>query len=272
MSNRYLKILIITTGIASILLATSLLQNKDIDFFIIAGQSNAMGYYGDARYFPIDNDRIDKTIKFYWSIPFYYSCGKWITLQPQSYRFLTGLFGPEITFARLLKKNGYNPAIFKYTKHGTSIEEDWKGPGDGKLYDRMVYELLKALYLLNKDGFKIKSFCFIWIQGESDALSPKMESAYKNNLRLIIDDLCNKVLKKPEMPIILAVNEMTAWVSRSSPVVKAQQELAAENKNIIWITMIGLEQYDFAHLSPKGHADQGKRIFENYIDLVNCNK
>jgi len=48
---------------------------EEIDLFIIAGQSNAQGWQGDATYYPKDPDGIDKMIRFYWQTPRHSSSG-----------------------------------------------------------------------------------------------------------------------------------------------------------------------------------------------------
>jgi hypothetical protein len=243
---------------------------EDIDVFIIAGQSNAQGWQGDAERYPKDSDGLDKTIRFYWVTPgFSSSDGKWTVLKAQGGRFTHGHFGLEVSFARSLKKAGYNPAIFKYSLGATSIAKDWKGPGDGKMYDQMVQELKKALSLLKKQGHKVNVRGFIWIQGESDAQYPEMADAYKGRLKSLIDDLRNNVTKNKELVIILGVDEQHPLIKKNPQVVLAQKTLAKEDSNIIFTSMIGLEKADSTHLTPPGLKEHGKRIYEAYETINN---
>jgi len=238
---------------------------EEIDLFIIAGQSNAQGWQGDAKQYPKDFNKLDKTIRFYWVTPgFSSSEGKWTTLKPQKGRFKNGHFGLEITFARSLKMAGYNPAIFKYSLGATSIAKNWKGPGDGEMYDQMVKEFKKALSILKKQDHKINLRAFIWIQGESDAQSPEMANAYKEKLKLLIDDIRNNVTKKKKLPIILGVDEQHPWIKKNPQVLQAQKNIAENDNNIIFTSMKHLEKADSTHLTPQGLNEHGKRIYTAY--------
>ncbi len=131
--------------------AHAAIAGENIDFFIWAGQSNAQGWMGNAAEYPKDEKDLDNSILLNWT--FYgkeSSNGEWITMQPQTGRFPLGHFGPEVSFARELKKSVYNPAIFKYCLGATGLARDWKGPGEGGIYDHMVNDLKPAK--LKEDG------------------------------------------------------------------------------------------------------------------------
>ena len=118
-----------------------------------------------------------------------------------------GHFGPEVSFARALKKAGYNPAIFKYCMGATGLARDWKAPGKGGIYDSMIKELGPAIQKLKSSGYEVRICGFIWIQGESDGDSDENANAYFANLKCMIDDLRIVVLKEPNLNIILGVDE-----------------------------------------------------------------
>ena len=118
---------------------------KTVDLFILAGQSNAQGWMGDAVKYPEEGKELDDSILLNWTfVDNESSGGEWVTMQPQKGRFPKGHFGPEVSFARELKKAGYNPAIFKYTKGATGLARDWKALGEGGIYDRMTGDLKSA--------------------------------------------------------------------------------------------------------------------------------
>jgi len=243
--------------------------SEEIDLFILAGQSNAQGWQGDASYYPKDTKGLDKTIRFYWVTPGHSSSnGEWTTMKAQEGRFKKGHFGLEVTFARALKNAGYNPAIFKYSRGSTSLANNWKGPGDGKMYDRMVKEFRKALSLLRKKGHTVNMRCFIWIQGESDAKTPKMAQAYKTRLEALINDLRNNVTEQAELPVILGIDEQHPWVKNNSQVVEAQKALTEEYEHIAFTSMMGLKKADSTHLKPSGLEEHGKRIYAAYKDMM----
>jgi hypothetical protein len=125
-----------------------------------------------------------------------------------------------------VKKAGGNPAIFKYSLGSTSLANDWRGPGESGMYDKMATEFKGAVSLLKKKGHTVTIQGFIWIQGESDAETPAMAGAYKDRLKTLIDDVRNVVAKQPELPVILGVDEQHDWVKTNPQVLEAQQALA----------------------------------------------
>jgi hypothetical protein len=93
----------------------SLEAQKNIAFFILAGQSNAQGWLGDAQEYPKEEEHLDKVILFNWTFYRKHSSnGEWEYMQAQKGRFESGHFGPEVSFAGDLKKEGYTPVIFKF--------------------------------------------------------------------------------------------------------------------------------------------------------------
>src|SRR6056297_1322092 len=145
-------------------------SQENVDLFILAGQSNAQGWMGDAAFYPEMGKETDDAIVFNWTFVDNAGSGiDWMTMQPQKGRFPKGHFGPEVSFGRELKKAGYNPAIFKYTKGATGLAHDWKAHGEGGIYDSMVTDLKAALNKLEKKGLEVNLQAFIWIQGETDA-------------------------------------------------------------------------------------------------------
>ncbi len=238
---------------------------KTLDLFILAGQSNAQGWMGDAAYYPEEGKELDDSILFNWTfVDNENSGGEWISMQPQKGRFPNGHFGPEVSFARELKKAGYKPAIFKYTKGATGLARDWKAPGEGGIYDSMVTDLKTAMHELGKQGFEVELRGFIWIQGESDAGDEEAAKNYYDNLKQLINDLRNNVLHKHELKIILGVDEQHPFVKERPVVVEAQRRLAEEDSTIAFTSMLGLPKADGTHLTPAGLVEHGKRIFEAF--------
>lgn len=80
---------------------------KELDLFIWTGQSNAQGWMGEATFYPKEGKELDDSILFNWTFVDNESSGrKWVTMQAQKGRFPKGHFGPEVSFARELKKAG----------------------------------------------------------------------------------------------------------------------------------------------------------------------
>lgn len=246
---------------------------ENIDLFIWAGQSNAQGWMGKAEFYPEEDREIDKDILLNWT--FYgteSSSGEWVTMQPQQGRFSKGHFGPEVSFAREVKKAGYNPAIFKYCLGATGLARDWKAPGAGGIYDNMVKDLKPAVQKLKDLGYKVTVRGFIWIQGESDAGDEKAAANYQANLMRMINDLRTEVLQNQNLKIILGVDEQHKFVIERPIVVEAQRVIAQEDKNIIYTTMYGLPKADGTHLTPAGLVEHGKRIYTAFKILNEVSK
>lgn len=251
------------------LLFSSVLQAKPIDLFIMAGQSNMQGWRSDAAAYPNDAIHLDKSIPFYFEALHYSSSNKeWQTLAPQLGHFRQGHFGPEITFARLLKKAHFKPAIFKYSSGGSSIKTDWRGPGGKGLYDDMVSNIKTAIQRLKDQGDQVNIRALVWIQGESDADSDQLANEYYWHLRKMLHHLRTNVLRKPRLPVILSVDEQHPRVQLRPQIVDAQIKLAFEDPNITFVSMTGLEKSDVTHLTARGTIQQGKRIFTAFKELA----
>lgn len=258
-----------TTGLVIASVCAGSLYAEEIDLFVLAGQSNMQGCQGNAEGYPADSKGLDRKIKFYWVTPsFSSSGGKWTFLQPQGGIFAKGHFGPEVVFARLMAEGGRNIAIFKYSLGSTSLANDWKAPGKGGMYDRMLAELRKSVKLLQEQGHKVAFKGFVWIQGESDAQTKELADAYEARLKLLIDDFRRQAANDATLPFILGVDEQHPWVKNFPQVVTAQRQLAKSEKNVIATSMIGLEKADVTHLTPKGLEEHGRRLFDAYNSLT----
>jgi hypothetical protein len=236
------------------------------ELHILAGQSNAQGFQGDAAECP-DVPQIP----FFYNAPgFGDSGGKWTILGPQSGgHFPKGYFGPEITFAHALHLAGSRPAIFKFTAPSTSLAKDWKGPGESGLLDTMCRELLTAIKLLETRHVKVKLCSFTWIQGESDAQTDEMATQYHERLSVLLRHV-RESLHEPDLPIILGIDEQHPWVKERPIVVEAQKQIVAASKHMAFLSMFGLEKFDTSHLTPKGLVEHGQRLFQTWQLLPKC--
>lgn len=242
-----------------------LAAQETVDLFIWAGQSNAQGYMGDAREYPNDEEALDNGILLNYTVSAKESSnGDWIPMQAQKGRFPAGHFGPEVSFARELKKAGYHPAIFKYTRGGTGLKKDWKSPGDGGIYDAMVADLKKAVENLEQRGQLVNIRGFIWIQGETDAGEDEAAKNYEKNLSQLIAHLRSEVVKNEALKVILGVDEQHYFVVERPIVLEAQKSIARGDKNIVFTSMLDLEKADVTHLTSAGLVLHGKRIFKGF--------
>ncbi|WP_373496938.1 sialate O-acetylesterase [Aquiflexum sp.] len=248
-----------------ILFPLSLAAQETLDLFIWAGQSNAQGYTGDATGYPEDGEGHDKDILLNYTVFGKESSnGNWISMQPQKGRYPAGHFGPEVSFARELKKAGYNPAIFKYTLGGTGLARDWKAPGKGGIYDSMVVNLRPSIQKLKEIGYSVNIRGFIWIQGETDAGDEKSANDYEHNLRTLLNHLRSEVLQTEGLKVILGVDEQHYFVLERPSVIEAQKKIAKDDKNISYTSMLYLPKADTTHLTPAGLVLHGQRIFQGF--------
>ncbi len=242
-------------------------QPAVIELHLLAGQSNAQGLQGDATHYPLDSDRLDNRILFWYeSRDFGGSELEWVNMGPQKGRFPNGYFGPEVTFSRALRRERKHPAIFKFAAHSTSLANDWKAAGQGGLYDDMCTSLKTALARLQKKYPRslVKPSSLIWIQGESDAAEDASAFAYEASLRDMLAHLRNVVLKEPNLPVILGVDEEHPWVLERPQVVEAQKRIAASDSRMMFTSMKGIVKFDNSHLTPAGLMEHGDRLFEAY--------
>ncbi|MCK5813638.1 MAG: hypothetical protein KAH03_05245 [Cocleimonas sp.] len=252
-----------------LLASPSLIFADEIDLFIMSGQSNMQGWRSDAAQYPQNGIVMDADIPFYWeAVDYASSKGKWQTLGSQAGHFSKGHFGPEVTFARQLKRSKFNPAIFKYSFGSSNLRDVWKAPGKGGLYDKMTEQLQHAIKQLRSQGHQVNIRAFIWIQGESDADTDKLASAYYHNLRTLLHHFRHNIVRSPNLPVLLGVDEQHPRVELRPAVVEAQKKLATEDPSIIFTSMRGLEKSDVTHLTAKGVIAHGRRLYKRYITLT----
>ena len=252
---------------------------KPIPLVIFAGQSNMQGYKGNAAAYPADPQQLDSGIPFYWAIP---KSGRlaqmfprievrsqgWVNLGPQAGLFPAGHFGPEIQFARQLTQTTARPiAIFKFALGGTGLATVWKRPGDGGLYDKFTQEYQRATNLLRKRGQEPDPQALIWIQGEEDAKTPELAAQYQERLQLLVQDFRENQLDRPQLPVILGLDEQHYFVVDNPQVITAQEAIAAADPHIIRTSMVGLEKADYSHLTPAGLVEHGDRLAAAWLEL-----
>jgi hypothetical protein len=242
------------------------------ELHVLAGQSNAMGYMGKGRHYPPETDVDDGNIPFFYVSPGTGSSeGRWTHLSPQTGRTSRGYFGPEVTFARALRKSGSHPAIFKYTIPSTSLANDWKLPGQGGQYDQMLKSLREAITLFEKDYGKVEISSFTWIQGESDAETDEMAGSYEKNLSTVISHF-RSWCSVSDLPVIIGMDEQHPWVKDRPIVVEGQRSIVSQTPNTAFLSMQGLQKWDTSHLTSAGLIDHGLRWFEVYSGLPPAKK
>jgi len=192
--HRQLTIGFLVASLAALCAAPVHAADKPIKVFILAGQSNMVGW-GDSTKLPDElrkgNDRV-----------LMFEDGKWQPLRPhqganQGQRRV-GLtefsFGPEIAFAHAMTKALPDETIgvIKFSIGGTSLlawKPDWSkedadrvGQGGlGSLYKRLIEKVGQA-----KRSRGIEVVGFLWLQGGGDMKKVDVAKEYLDNLKALV--------------------------------------------------------------------------------------
>ncbi len=187
---------------------------KPVKVFIFAGQSNMVG--SDARAGRIDDFPMFKgagapqsDILFVTLPNQDEAAAGWGPLKPGD------SFGPELTFARMLKAQDDSPiAIIKSAIGGTTVAYDWnpEAPDKGqKLYPRTIKLIEESLKELEKRGLPYRLEGVMWHQGENDMLDPNLNANYAAGLTRLIGRM-RKDLNAPELKWYVGeVSEKGIW-------------------------------------------------------------
>jgi hypothetical protein len=225
----------------------AMVSRSDRKLIVLTGQSNAVGFRSDAGLLP-DHMPI---APFWWNEPGQSNSGmKWVGLTPQPGSFDKGHFGPEFGIAETIE----NPSIFKFSLGSTSLAKDWR-PGSP---DGLMHQFLDELDLAMK-SISARPYCFILVQGESDA-QLDMVDAYRDNLTVLIGLVRQKL--GADIPIVLSVDELHPYVQQFPKVVAVQKELAVADPKIEFSSFSDLQKYDASHLVAASTLIQGKRLAE----------
>ncbi len=274
-------------------------HDRSIRVFILAGQSNAVGYNNTKEYkgglteFP-------ETLGHQPGILFY---GPQQSSQQDSYDWNdlrvaksekghTGSFGPEIGFAHELAGTmpGQKIAIIKYAVGGTGIARsrdysdyipslgdfkdggrNWHPPADGRpagqLYQTLLAHVRNALTALDRDGKRWKLAGFLWMQGEHEAgISRKMAQDYERLLEAMIKAL-RADLKAPSLPFGIGQINSHNWafgeIAR-----KGQLRVCQRDKDAILVKTVDLPRTGSggaAHFNADGMLQLGRRFASAWL-------
>jgi len=179
---------------AGLFAAPTQAADKPIKAFILAGQSNMVGW-GDSTKLPDELRKGNERMLMF-------EDGKWQPLRPHqpanSGQKRVGLtefsFGPEIAFANELAKAWPDETIgiIKLSVGGTSLlawKPDWTkedadrvGQGrHGSLYKRLIEKVDQA-----KSGGDIEIMGFLWLQGGGDMKKVDVAKEYLENLTSLV--------------------------------------------------------------------------------------
>jgi cysteine-rich repeat protein len=174
--------------------------------FIVAGQSNAVGYGSDATLLPPPLDAPQADVRFRFDEgPFFALANPSLRItsgegliplqfqtDPSSLTFAGPIdgFGPEIKLGRVLADaSSLEVAIVKFAVSGSSLAGDWNPATSGSLYHQMRTDVAGALAALASAGDSGQVAGVFWMQGEADAMASGTAAAYEANLTSFIGQL-----------------------------------------------------------------------------------
>ena len=286
-----------------LLLAIFMLQrapeNQEVwKVYYLGGQSNMTGY-GYTKQLPAhlksplsnimiyDGKRVNGDNE---------GAGIWEELQPGHGRnfetdgrvnYLSNRFGPELSFADTLGKNGDRIALIKYSYRGSSLHEGASSLGSwdpdasrNNHYDNALATITNALKVddINGDGRadKLVPAGIIWMQGEADAYhSNESAQQYQANLERLIM-LLRRKLQQDNLPVVIGkINDshMMPDGSATQPyigLVHAAQENVTNNDECA-IYVHETDSYSFSkdawHYTSDGYVKMGTAFAKAVMQL-----
>jgi len=273
-----------------------------IDVYLIAGQSNAVGYgevseltatdtrftngfdnvifYGDGEHWDGDDNKLP--LEF---VPVKVGLG-----QNESRS------GAEIGIASALGDNGKMNAVIKCAWGGTSIYNStaetslkrgtWTSPtyiknhnisteGNkcGRMYTWFLETVSSGLEMLEADGYTPVIKGIWWMQGEAETGSEKPANAYNELLTTLINDMradLTKIAGVNYNSLPFVIGEITSKPGTSVPshmhvVCQAQLDVAAALDNVFVVDTTGLAQQDHWHYTADSQIIIGERFVETVL-------
>jgi len=273
--------------------------SEKITVYILAGQSNAVGYNHIHEYHG-DTADLSRQLKGISDILFWPGTNalsgaarQWTGLRPglsaiaaeESYR--SGCFGPEIGFAIKLREldpdgkiaiikyaegatgiarssdyNDYIPALKGFDDKGNNWAPPEKGKPAGKLYTGLLENIRLALAGLDGKKIPYRIGGFIWMQGEHEAgISPTMAGEYGTILSGFIRSV-RKDLSNNDLPFLIGEINSHTWAF--GDLARARQAAVCfEDPHNFLVKSADLPRKgvgNLAHFDADGMLELGKRF------------
>jgi cysteine-rich repeat protein len=256
-----------------------------VDVFILAGQSDAVGFGSNAADLPPElfAPRPD--------IPFWFAEGPifalafevfWITSgsafvplgfqsDPSGFTFNGPVdgYGCEITLGRALA-DSRPVAVVKVAVNGAGLAADWNPAAPRSLYPRLMNEVAGAQAALAASGDVGKIAGFFWVQGATDAGAAASASAYEDNLTSFIQRL-RADFGAQDLPFLLARLSINTSLPFLGVVRAAQMNVANAVADTAIVDTDDLPLLaDNSHLSGAAQLMLGQRFADAYLALPAC--
>ncbi|MFZ4564705.1 MAG: sialate O-acetylesterase [Bacteroidales bacterium] len=279
-----------------------------VKVFILAGQSNAVGYNNIKELRGYHSFQTENSANFskilFWpgsnAKPGY--ANTWTKLQPGvseislNEPYKEGSFGPEMGFALAIQKllPDEKIAIIKYAEGGTGIARsqdysdyvpalkdfndkgrNWyptvNGKEGGLLYKNLTDNIQNGLTALKNQGLNYEISGFLWMQGEHEAgISKKMAGDY-GKLMTLFRDAVRSDLNINDLPFVVGEINSHTWAF-ADIARKEQAEACQKDLNTILVKTIDLTRGSIggaAHFDANGMMTLGERFAQGMITLIN---
>lgn len=277
-----------------------------VEVYILAGQSNAVGFNNAALYKGgIENFTrkfIDASNVLLWpgSNARGEYANRWTKIKIgisdiSAEGGYANAFGPEVGFGKMMADSLPNRqiAIIKYAVGGTGIARssdykdyipslkgyddrgmNWHYPEAGReagmLYSNLLQNIQQAMNALKKEYRHCIIRGFIWMQGEHEAgISPSMASDYKDLLFHFFKSIRNE-LNLQYLPVVIGQVNLNTWAF-GDLARQRQAEYCATDKYSRLVTTTDLARNgngDTAHFDVDGMLLLGERFAEQMLQLL----
>ena len=229
------------------------IADVSINIYLIAGQSNAVGY-GYTNDLPSDLDL--SNVK-------YWSGSNWEDMTVGSTNAAgNNRFGYEVPLANLVEKPSY---FIKYAVGGTNLHTQWN-PNTGGKYAGWKTTFDNAIAGLGTNQYNIKGM--FWMQGESDTTSDTVANAYEANLNNLISQMRNDV----DTNMKFFIGKIKYWnggpVSKIDIIRSAQDAVANDDNNVFTIETNDLSLTDSIHYNSGSLVTMAERFYNKLTNNI----
>ncbi|MDF2649603.1 MAG: hypothetical protein K0Q73_5408 [Paenibacillus sp.] len=222
------------------------------DLWVVAGQSNAVGYGQGAIYDP-------PTFGVH-----LFRDGKWdVATHPLSSESFNCAHSPMLSFARTVYRETGWPIGLLQTAKGGSPLGSWNPYEEGDLYANL-------LSIVRQTGGRVRGI--VWYQGCSDC-KPESSATYFDRFSRVVDSWRHD-LGDPLLPVLtVQLNRSMSTDSNSTDsgwgtVREAQRQAARLLDNVFVVPAIDCPLSDVIHISPAGNLLIGERLARVALSLV----
>lgn len=249
----------------------TLIDQNDLDVFLVLGQSNAEGYsfWSNLSAGLRATDRTNNLI-YRASLDVdlvTWVAGNWEQINPPTNTCwqLLDCFGPEVGFSDTVKSlvdagssSTYQKrvAIAKFAKGGTNLDNDWDPVSNGYMYSGWQSTLSDFQTKLTNEGYTFTIRGVIWFQGEADAADVTDASEYEANLNAFIADVRSDV-GNPTLPWVIAKIKFGTPPAYETQVRTAQQNVADADANVTILDAANYTRRDNVHLDAASKYQYG---------------